>query len=102
MPAPKSGWTSFWHKMTALELLTLADASTLKGESVVPDGFSYVVEVAGNGRYRTYHYGNPLYQPWPQARKMLRIEQTLRREIPFLEYAVPSAQISSSTASEQK
>jgi len=56
---------------------TLPDSSQLKDEQIVHDGTSYVVEVKKDGVYRKYAYGNPDYQPWPEAKQMLRIASIL-------------------------
>jgi hypothetical protein len=45
------------------------------------DGVSYVVEINQNHRYRTYHYGNPKEQKWPEAKKIIEIVQTLSDEL---------------------
>src|SRR5438552_13800836 len=72
---PKSGWERFWNRLVQLNLLTLPDSSTLRGEEMVMDGVSYVVEINRDGRYRTYEYGNPQEQKWPEAKKIISIVQ---------------------------
>ena len=77
---PKSGWERFWNRLGQLNLLTLPDSSTLRGEEMVMDGVSYVVEINRDGRYRTYEYGNPQEQKWPEAKKIISIVQMLHDE----------------------
>ncbi len=78
---PKSGWDELWKKLVQLDLLTLPDSSTLRGEETVLDGVSYVVEINREGRYRTYQYGNPEYQKWPEAKKIIKIVEMLYDEL---------------------
>lgn len=76
---PKSDWNQLWGRLVELGILTLPDSSTLpKSESRVADGVSYVVEINRNGAYRTYEYGNPEYEKWPQAQRIIEIIRTLR------------------------
>ena len=77
LPSPGTGWEQLWSQLVASGLLTLPDSSQLKDEQIVHDGTSYVVEVKKDGVYRTYAYGNPDYQPWPEAKQMLRIASIL-------------------------
>ena len=79
---PKSGWAQHWVRLVRLGLLTLPDSSTLpRSESMVADGVSYVVEINKDGRYRTYMYGNPKHEKWPEAKRMIEIVEALRDEI---------------------
>lgn len=79
---PKSGWNQLWIRLVRLGLLTLPDSSTLpKSESRVADGVSYVVEINKDGHYRTYMYGNPQYEKWLEAKRMIEIVETLQDEI---------------------
>jgi hypothetical protein len=78
---PKSGWDRFWSRLVSLGLLTLPDSSSLPNEAMFFDGVSYVVEINQNHRYRTYHYGNPKEQKWPEAKKIIEIVQTLSDEL---------------------
>ena len=78
--APKSGWDKLWTRLIQLDLLALPDSSTLRGEEMVTDGVSYVIEINRDGRYRTYQYGNPQEQKWPEAKKIISIVQTLQDE----------------------
>lgn len=77
---PRSGWDGLWRQLDDLDVLTLPDATQLEGEVGVLDGTAYVVELCADGTYRTYHYNNPSYQPWPEAKKMLAIDKLIRSE----------------------
>gem|GEM_PF-917386 len=77
---PKTSWASLWDKVEALGILTLPDSSVLPNEAGVLDGISYVVEIHDGVRYRTYEYGNPQFQEWPEAKKMIEIINTLQDE----------------------
>jgi len=79
--SPKSGWDGLWKRLVKLGLLTLPDASVLPKEVPVMDGTSYVVEINQAGRYRTYEYSNPRHQKWPEAGKILKIDQLLCKEL---------------------
>jgi hypothetical protein len=78
---PKSDWSKVWIRLVQLDLLTLPDSSTLRGEKSMLDGVSYVVEINQGGSYRTYQYGNPQEQEWPEAKKILNIVQILHDEV---------------------
>jgi hypothetical protein len=77
---PKNGWDKLWNRLVELDLLTLPDSSTLRGEEMILDGVGYVVEINRDGRYRTYMYGNPKHQKWPEAKKIISIIETLHDE----------------------
>lgn len=79
---PKSGWPALWRELDQLGLLTLPDSSALPPpEELVADGESYVVEINTGNTYRTYQYGNPQFQRWPEAKKIVRIIDILQREL---------------------
>jgi hypothetical protein len=79
---PKSDWASVWRELDQLGLLTLPDSSSLPNpEVLVNDGESYVVEINTGNTYRTYQYGNPQFQRWPEAKKIIRIIEILHREL---------------------
>jgi hypothetical protein len=78
---PKSGWEKLWNEITNLGVLTLPDSSTLPDEELLVDGESYVVEISQNNHYRTYRYGNPQGQKWPQAKQIIRIVDILSDEL---------------------
>lgn len=78
---PQSGWEDLWKKIEALGILTLPDSSSLPNESMVLDGVSYVVEISDGRSYRTYQYGNPQYQKWPEAKKIIAIVSALYEEL---------------------
>ena len=81
--SPKSGWPIVWRQLTDVGILTLTDSSALPRQEVVMlDGISYVVEINHGNAYRTYEYGNPQVQRWPEAKKIEKIVQTLQRELP--------------------
>jgi hypothetical protein len=78
---PESNWETLWKKIEELGVLTLPDASSLPGERMYLDGVSYVFEVSDGRNYRTYQYGNPQYQKWPEARKSIAIVNALYEEL---------------------
>src|SRR5262245_4998535 len=78
---PKTSWNALWKRVEALGILTLPDSSTLPGEQMVLDGISYVVEINDGKVYRTYYYGNPQYQVWPEAENIIEIVKTLKGEL---------------------
>jgi hypothetical protein len=80
LSSPKSGWEQLWSRLVDSGLLTLPDSSRLKGEAMVHDGTSYVVEVKKEGIYRKYRYGNPDHQVWEEARQILKIADALYTE----------------------
>lgn len=70
-------WENEWEKIKELGILKLPDSSTLPGEVLMLDGVSYVVEFNDGSHYRTYRYGNPECQKWPEAKKVREIVGTL-------------------------
>lgn len=66
-------WENEWKKIKELGILTLPDSSNLPDEVGVLDGVSYVVEYSDGSHYRTYMYGNPSFQKWPEAKKVIEI-----------------------------
>jgi hypothetical protein len=80
LTGPKSGWPQLWNRLVAQDLLSLPDRLQLKGEKMVDDGTSYVVELKQNQTYRTYAYLNPDYQTWPEAQHMVKIADILYSE----------------------
>jgi hypothetical protein len=70
-----------WNELQSLGILVLPDSSTLKGEAIVKDGVSYVFEISDGRKYRAYHYGNPKYQNWPEAKSVVDIHEILIAEI---------------------
>jgi hypothetical protein len=78
---PQGGWDALWRKIEALGILTLPDSSSLPDEAMVFDGVSYVVEISDGRSYRTYQYGNPQYQKWPEAKKSTAIVTALYEEL---------------------
>jgi len=80
--SPKSDWQTLWHQLDEFGLLTLPDSSALPPpEEMAFDGESYVVEINTGNAYRTYQYGNPQFQRWPQAKKIVRIIEILHHEL---------------------
>ncbi len=77
---PRSGWDSFWSRLTREGILTLPDSSQLQNEAVVFDGEHFVVEFKTSGSYRTYRYSNPDRQKGPEAQTMIRIVETIFAE----------------------
>jgi hypothetical protein len=78
---PKTDWESVWKKIEKLGMLALPDASTLPDEIPVRDGVCYVIEINDGERYRTYKYGNPQCQKWPEAKKIIEIIEVLNGEL---------------------
>jgi len=70
-------WSSLWDQLVALGILTLPDSSSLPDKQLVLDGVSYVVEIRRHDFYRTYEYGNPKSQHWPEAKKIIKIVEIL-------------------------
>jgi len=77
---PSRSWKEVWNDLVALGILSLPDSSALPKGRAIRDGISYVVEYQTKGRYRTYEYGNPGQQPWPEAEAMSRIAMLLVKE----------------------
>lgn len=69
-----------WEELAFQGFFTLPDASQLEGEVRVLDGTSYVIEIQNDQGYRTYHYGNPAYQPWPEAKKIREMVALIYKE----------------------
>jgi hypothetical protein len=53
---PKSGWETFWNKITGLGILTFPDSFEINCNNTGIDGMSYVIEYQHNKVYRTYMY----------------------------------------------
>jgi hypothetical protein len=79
--SPKAGWETLWTQVDAMGILTLPDSSTLPDEALCLDGVSYVVEISDGETYRTYMYGNPQEQKWPEAKKIIEIVKILYAEL---------------------
>jgi hypothetical protein len=79
--SPKTGWDELWKQVESLGILTLPDSSTLPDEALVLDGESYVFEISDGETYRTYRYGNPQFQKWPEAKQIIEIVKTLYAEL---------------------
>lgn len=80
LPSPKSGWETCWERLTDEGVLTLPDSSQLKDAVIAGDGESFVVEINMNKSYRTYRYGNPHLQKWPEAKRMIKIAEIILEE----------------------
>jgi hypothetical protein len=79
---PASNWTVFWDKVQGLGILTLPDLSlSLQEQAQFFDGESYVVEIRDAEHYRTFAYSNPALRTGPEAKRMVEIVATLRREL---------------------
>ncbi|MGD2047493.1 MAG: hypothetical protein PVH96_14855, partial [Gemmatimonadota bacterium] len=62
-------WSVVFRRLSSLRVADLPDPETLTPEPLrVNDGTSVEVEVLRGTDYRSYTYGNPDYQPWPEAR----------------------------------
>jgi hypothetical protein len=82
---PTQGWPAFWKAMEAEGLYTLSDFEALPGKkNTVLDGMSYVVEFQKEGKYRTYCYDNPSYQPknWKEIDNIINIAKLLHQSFP--------------------
>jgi hypothetical protein len=66
-------WAKIWREIDTLGVFTLPDASTLKGEVGVFDGWGMVVETWDGAAYRIWSYANPWAQPWPEATRAVKI-----------------------------
>ena len=80
LKSKKSDLERLWDDLAVQGFFTLPDASKLEGELQVLDGTSYVVEIQNGQGYRTYHYSNPAYQPWSEAKKFLESIKLIRKE----------------------
>lgn len=80
LQAPKSGWENFWKRIVDEDVLTLPDSSEFKNEKLIEDGTSFVVETNINGTYRTYHYNNPDWQEFKEAKQMIKIGNIIAEE----------------------
>jgi len=80
-PVAPQNWDYLWQKLDACGIMSLPDSSQLKNEVLVLDGISYVVELNYKNRYRTYQYGNPKEQPWPEAIQIQKIAYLLNKEL---------------------
>lgn len=78
---PQQGWDYLWQRLSTYGIMTLPDSSQLKDEARVMDGVSYVVELNHRDQYRTYQYGNPYDQPWPEAIQIQKIAHLLNKEL---------------------
>lgn len=88
---PARPWPQVWDELCALGIFRLPDSSTLPQGASVRDGVGYVVEYQTGGRYRTYEYGNPGYQPWPEAESISRIGMLLAKEFSVPFYQAPGS-----------
>ena len=77
---PQNGWKNLWKRVEELGILTLPDASSLPKGRVIPGGINYFFEINDGTQYRTYQYGDPKHQKWPEAEKVIQIIQTLSDE----------------------
>ena len=77
---PKSGWDVLWNKLVDAGILTLPDSPRPQCPTEALDGISYIVETNVNRTYRTYMYSNPKLMKCPEAKQILRIEETLGDE----------------------
>lgn len=82
LSAPLSGWEDMFAKLTQQGLLTLPDDTQLAPSAAlgVRGGETFVVELNVDGRYRTYRYSNPSWNPAPEAKKMIVINELLKAE----------------------
>jgi hypothetical protein len=78
---PRGKWDDIWRKLDAFGVLTLPDDSTLPPGAWVNDGGAYIVEINDGIHYRTYHYDNPKCQTWPEARKIIAIDDVLSNQL---------------------
>lgn len=86
---PTRPWAELWATVQEMGILDLPDDSTLPDRRGVLDGISYVVEFQTEGRYRTFKYGNPGHQPWPEAESISKIVMLLCRELSLPLYQAP-------------
>jgi hypothetical protein len=86
LDAPKSGWPNAWQRLVDAGVLTLPDSSSIKCDSGINDGKSYVVEVNKDRVYRTYQYDNPDYAKCAEAKQMIKIGEVLAEEFGLEEF----------------
>jgi hypothetical protein len=77
---PKSGWEPAWQRLSAAQIVTLPDASTLECGDEGTDGTSFVVEINMNRTYRTYRYHDLDYMKCEEAKQMGRIGEIIADE----------------------
>jgi hypothetical protein len=77
---PKTNWAGFWEKVEAFGILVLPDTFKWPNNQFSNGGIIYVVEVNDETHYRTYMYGDPQNQDWPEAKKLLEIIKTFHDE----------------------
>jgi hypothetical protein len=82
-------WSNIVSQLEANDLWDLPDASTLPPPRVdVFDGEALTVELHSGDEYRSYQYGSPGAQRWPEAADAARILDALRRIGPSPRYEI--------------
>lgn len=76
--ATEPDWARMWRIADSIGVGTLPDASTLKGERMVLDGWGIGVELRDGDSYRAWYYSNPDMQPWPEATKAVAFARALQ------------------------
>jgi len=78
---PCDSWESVWSELLSQGLMELPDSSELPDGHFLEDGIGLVVEIQAEGQYRTYHYDDPDYQTWTEARRVEKIIDVVRHRI---------------------
>lgn len=81
-------WRGTLRRLEAVGLWELPDESNLQSREIVFDGFGITVELLSAAGYRTYHYGNPDMQRWPEDRRaaeLMRIVDEVSDSLPSRE-----------------
>jgi hypothetical protein len=80
LPAPKSGWSSLWQKLDALDIFTLPDGVDVGDNIAYTDLKGVIIEVKTADSYRAYMYSSLEKAQTPEAKKVLSICNTLSNE----------------------
>jgi hypothetical protein len=82
---PKSGWDSFWQKLTDTEILILPDGSEV-GIEPFPDAGAFAIETKVDNKYRTYRYIDPdVFEEIREARQVVKIIYLISEEFNLLD-----------------
>jgi len=80
--SPMDGWEQLWENLKLNHIFELPDSSVLKEEQSVVDGFIVVVQIKRGEKCWNYHYKNPFYQTWPEAKFIINILKILAENFP--------------------
>lgn len=72
---PVPSFDRLWRQLEINHAFSLPDSATLKGGVRVLDGFDVLVQYAKGGIHGGYAYSNPLQQPWPEAKRVMKVAE---------------------------